>query len=1069
MPIVKQEETKRNPLFEAIRKIEFDNPEIVDKEDRYKIVDIMTFCSDPRFLGITYDDNFVDKPQEPSEHGLTVNKDLENDEDEDINPEDIEFKIFPGQAVILKAFYKGTIGNEKLTLSQAEWEWLYARKDDIEIDGVTYERNLRDVIRKLHEKEKDNKYKPFTQLVLVLGRRGTKCRSEDDIIATTEGSLTFRELCDRINQGERIGICTYDTKTWKRSITYDVQAQDNGIVDCYKITTSRGIEETSSWNHPYLIWREEFDEPRFLELQDVKPGDHIAVADKTELFGKGRIGKKKAALLGHFQGDCGITHHVGYSTASESMLKDFKELIQDEFEGYVVKHKKNYDYSVVKASGRFKQEKSQRNAVKEWLKQEGVYGIKSIDKRIPSSILQGSKEEVSAFLSRFFGCDGFASVDQHLDGQHKVPKTFVGCTLSSKQFISDIRHLLLKFGIHATIRCAPVKYKDGYKDSWQLRIVRKKCLKIFQKEIGIFSKEDIVNEVVKISELRDVSKSSFDNLPKGVWNKLNKISKDQKTTLSAIATTECGRLRKEHTANRNLIRAIGEKYNDEFLINSVNSDIKWDTVKSVDHVGKKPTVDLQVNPCHIIGGDIISHNTFLASIITAYEAYKLLVINNGNPHKYYNLPEDDEIAIINVALSQKQAGRLFGQVQARIRNSPFFSNRVAKETADTIRLYTDRDLQKRKDGSNLSIPGSVLLLCGHSNPDSLAGYSAILILFDEIAFYDETGKVTGKYFVNRLKPSLSKFYKYKAGKVVMISSPNIKNGAFYDAFMEATSSDEKISNSCLSFQMPTWDINLDVPYDEPELAKERNANPEMFTVEYGAQWAEGGAYGNYFEEGAIDRCIMAGSALNLERHRRPKPATNYYMHVDPAKKSNNYAAVLVAKNRYVNAQGQKRTRCSLAGCWVWRPTPGLGLLFDEIDLEVIKICSIFHPMSVTYDDYHSVHSVQRLRGHGINCRQISFNDRIKCKVYQNLRNMMLYQPEPELLLYDDSPETNLLVSELKGLKFKKTKRGYTILPDKHGDITTDDLSDCLAGACSAANEGLRMALPSPTVVRTGWI
>lgn len=617
MPKIKTEDTKRNPLFEALRKIECDNPELIEDDDRYNIVDIMTFCSDPRFLGIPYDED-------------RNTKENEKDPDEEFNMEEVEFKIFPGQAVILKAFYKGTIGNEDLKLSQSEWEWLYERQDNIELDGVTYERNLRDVVSKLHEKEKAAKYNPFTQLVLVLGRRGTK--------------------------------------------------------------------------------------------------------------------------------------------------------------------------------------------------------------------------------------------------------------------------------------------------------------------------------------------------------------------------------------------------------------------------------------------------TFMASIITAYEAYKLLVINNGDPHRYYNLPDDDEIAIINVALSQKQAGRLFGQVQARIRNSPFFQNRVAKETADSVRLYTDRDLQKKQSGANLSIPGSILLLCGHSNPDSLAGYSAILLLFDEIAFYDETGKVTGKYFVNRLKPSLSKFYKYKAGKVVMISSPNNRNGAFYDAFNEATSSDKPIADSCISFQLPTWDINLDVSYEDPELKKERNANPEMFTIEFGAQWSTGGAYGNYFEEGAVERCLR----FDIGPHTRPQPATNYYIHVDPAKKSNNYAAVMVAKQRYVTPQGQKRIRCSLAGTWLWKPTPGLGLLFDDIDKQIIKICSIFHPMSVTYDDYHSVHSVQLLRRHGINCLQIAFNDRVKCKVYQNLRNMMLYQPQPEIILYDHNAETNLLLAELKELKFKKTKRGYTILPDKNGDVGLDDLSDCLAGAVWAANEGLRMALPAAALVHTGW-
>lgn len=459
-----------------------------------------------------------------------------------------------------------------------------------------------------------------------------------------------------------------------------------------------------------------------------------------------------------------------------------------------------------------------------------------------------------------------------------------------------------------------------------------------------------------------------------------------------------------------------------------------------------------------------SSKTLIASIITTYEAYKLLVINNGDPHGAYNLPNDDEIAIINVALSQNQAGRLFGQIQSRIRNSPFFKGRIAKETTSEIRLYTDRDLDKKRNGSTLSVNGSIVLLCGHSNPDSLAGYSTVLILFDEIAFYDETGKVTGKYFYNRLKPSLAKFYNFQAARIVQISSPNAKMGIFYETFQMSTVDDD-VGNSILSFQLPTWCMNPDIPYNTAELERDRRANLDMFTIEYGAQWAEGGTYHNYFPEQLIERCLRG----DIGPHKKPERGFNYYLHVDPAKSGNNYAAVLVAKQRYSNYLGKKRNRCYLAGLWVWRPIPALGLLFGEIDKQIIQICSVFHPMEVTYDDYHSVHSLQLLRSHGIHTKQISFNRNVKQKIYQNLSDMMSYQPEPELFLYDDGGESSLLIGELKSLKRKQTQRGVAIGPDKGGDVKSDDLADCLAGAVSAANEGLRMALPEPVVVRTGWV
>jgi hypothetical protein len=177
---------------------------------------------------------------------------------------------------------------------------------------------------------------------------------------------------------------------------------------------------------------------------------------------------------------------------------------------------------------------------------------------------------------------------------------------------------------------------------------------------------------------------------------------------------------------------------------------------------------------------------------------------------------------------------------------------------------------------------------------------------------------------------------------------------------------------------------------------------------------------------------------------------------------------MVAKERYTNNMGKRRNRCYLAGIWIWKPKPGLGLLFTEIDKKIIEICSVFHPLSLTYDDYHSVHSVQMLRSHGINTKQVPFNRNVKAKFFQNLRDMMSYQPEPELILYDIGGDSSLLIGELKALKQKQTQRGITIVPDKSGDIKSDDVADCLAGACSAANEGLRMSLPEGCVVRTGW-
>ena len=220
----------------------------------------------------------------------------------------------------------------------------------------------------------------------------------------------------------------------------------------------------------------------------------------------------------------------------------------------------------------------------------------------------------------------------------------------------------------------------------------------------------------------------------------------------------------------------------------------------------------------------------------------------------------------------------------------------------------------------------------------------------------------------------------------------------------------------------------------------------------------------YFDPAVVDRCLRG----DLGPHQRPEPGLNYYMHVDPAKNSANYACVLVGKKKYTNNQGKRRNVCFLAGIWIWRPVPGVGLLFSEIDKDIIRICSIFHPIMVTYDDYQSVQSIQLLRSHGINVRMVPFNRNVKMKMYQNLRDLMSYLPAPELYLYNHGGDSNLLICELKNLKQKQNQRGMTITPDKTADVKTDDIADALAGACSSACEALQMGLPEPVCVRTGY-
>lgn len=451
--------------------------------------------------------------------------------------------------------------------------------------------------------------------------------------------------------------------------------------------------------------------------------------------------------------------------------------------------------------------------------------------------------------------------------------------------------------------------------------------------------------------------------------------------------------------------------------------------------------------------------TLMASIISSYEAYKL--IKMGDPYKFYNLPYDKEIAVINVANSQKQAGRLFADLKTRIRNSPFFKGRVQGkgESSSEIRLYTDQDLKKLKDKNyNIAIEGSIVLVCGHSNPDTLRGYAAICIIFDELQYYDEHPVISGKSFYDALTPSVLDFTEYGDGRLVEISTTGSPSGIFHDIHLQGQSVDPDF-NEILGYHLTTWDLNDAYPYNCKFLTLQRKKDPVMFDVEYGARWSVSGFVGRFFAEDKIRRAFRPDLFMINER----QSMQDYFMHIDPAATHDNYSIAIVYRQKYTLRTGEKRYKVILAFHQNWKPVPGIGLDIVKLDDEVLAIARKFRPRSITFDTWNSVHSINYLTNKGFYATQLNFSRGSKAVYYQNLLDLM---DRDELALYYDDQ----LMGELMNLKFRPTSRGISLFPDTSATVSSDDLIDCLAGASwMAVGRRLKETYPSGTLMRLGFV
>lgn len=454
-----------------------------------------------------------------------------------------------------------------------------------------------------------------------------------------------------------------------------------------------------------------------------------------------------------------------------------------------------------------------------------------------------------------------------------------------------------------------------------------------------------------------------------------------------------------------------------------------------------------------------SSKTAITSIIAAYEAYKVLSIGNGDPHTYYGIPFDKKIAIVNVATAKKQAAELWDEIKARVRNSPFFSGRIEGDVADEINLYTDRDIRKREEGiGNLEIEGSVVMRCGHSNPKSLRGGAVICLMFDELAFYDEGAKVSGKAFYEALQPSVAQFANKGSGVIVEISSPGPKTGHFYTLYDLSLQPESKHR---MSMRLPTWRFNPEYTEENPILKDARSSDQASYMVEYGAEWPESGLYGRYFPEELVTRAFELGLENRVLPEENPMLGCEYYAHVDPSATGANFVCAIIRKHSYRDPRsGVVTPRLILANLQVWIPQPNTGLDILKINEDLLTTFRRFNPRTVSYDQYPSDASLAYFRRNRINVIKTPYNRSFKERIYQNLKDLMT---KGDLWLFDHP----LLESELRELRFKFTPRGRSIGADKRGDIPTDDTADALAGACFMACTNYYKGLPSCGTVYTG--
>lgn len=376
-----------------------------------------------------------------------------------------------------------------------------------------------------------------------------------------------------------------------------------------------------------------------------------------------------------------------------------------------------------------------QNPMTVWLQKSdiGLWGKLAIEKCVAPAVFKLPRALLALFLNRLFACDGSAYIQNEKQG-------VVSYASSSQELASDVQHLLLRFGILARLRYHRVKYKEEYRDAWELIVSHQSSIKTFIQEISIFGKEAVLEQVSKLlAEKRE--HANTDSLPEAACDYVLALKGKQSwKEIYASKGLELPEGFNPHLSkgpsrrllSRSRAHFYATLFDDSYLQKLATSDLYWDTIDSIEANGSRQVYDLTVPHTHnFIAEDILVHNTSFAMNMVEHA-----VLHNDKPVLVFSLEMPAESLIIRmlssigkIDQSHMRNGRLENEdwdklsaAVAKLRNRPLYiddtsglspsdmrarARRVAREHGDLGMIMVDYLQLMQVKGSSENRTGEI--------------------------------------------------------------------------------------------------------------------------------------------------------------------------------------------------------------------------------------------------------------------------------------------------------------------------------------------------------------------------
>ena len=356
-----------------------------------------------------------------------------------------------------------------------------------------------------------------------------------------------------------------------------------------------------------------------------------------------------------------------------------------------------------------------------------------------------------------------------------------------------------------------------------------------------------------------------------------------------------------------------------------------------------------------------------------------------SPQTYFGMDSNGFIDSINVAQNADIARNIYFSTLSNIlRSAPLFDPDVGS-------FY----IHARITQQTVTFPKNIRLISGNSENESWQGYTPILIILDEIdAFKSEQElqrshslRSEGAEGVYNTAKALVQSRFPRVGKIICLSWPRFK-GSFIQRRFTNGKMEDRTYVACKEGGVPyaTWEFNpskkaedfADFYETDPILARARFECDPPFARD--AYIKDSLPVLRAFDA-EIDEVgqITWGRLKEIRNDSGLILGTKYFVHVDLGLRHAN-AAICIAH------QGSEHVVIDLIK--VWEPEPEYDVDFSAIENYILALRDKGHRIvSVTYDNYQSISSLQKLAKFGIPAKYKSIG-RSSREAYDTFKDLL---------------------------------------------------------------------------------